>query len=135
MLKKTALLVAGIAALGGTAPAQAGEYLPGDFHQHSLYTDGSSPFQTMLDENARFDLGWWANSEHGGRRNRAGEGVKWLDTDKYPSNPILGDNPEAGYMYRWQSLRDYVYPDIRLCPRAIPEPGGDQRAGVESPRA
>lgn len=112
MFKKTALLVAGMAALGGVGPAHAGEYLPGDFHQHSLYTDGSYPFQTMMDQNARFDLGWWANSEHGGRRNRDGEGVLWLDTNKYPTNPILGDNPEAGYMYRWQGLRDYVYPDI-----------------------
>ncbi|MFZ5770058.1 MAG: hypothetical protein ACOY4W_01385, partial [Thermodesulfobacteriota bacterium] len=40
------------------------------------------------------------------------EGVKWLDTSKYPVNPILGDFPEKGLMYRWQSLRDFVYPDI-----------------------
>ena len=63
-------------------------------------------------ENNNYGLQWWANSEHGGRRVQDGQNVRWLDTDKYPVNPILGDNPEAGYMYRWQSLRDYVYPEI-----------------------
>ena len=96
----------------GKQHTKKGEYLPGDFHQHTLYTDGSNPFFDVMDENAAFGLEWWANSEHGGSRNRDGEGDKWLDTDKYPENPILGDNPEAGYMYRWQSLRDYVYPNI-----------------------
>ena len=98
---------------GGPDAARGGEYLPGDFHQHTLYTDGSNPFMEVMDENANYGLGWWANSEHGGSRNRDGEGVKWLDTTKYPENPILGDHPEEGNMYRWQSLRDFVYPDIQ----------------------
>lgn len=25
-----------------------GEYLPGDFHQHTLYTDGSYPFMQVI---------------------------------------------------------------------------------------
>jgi hypothetical protein len=95
-----------------------GKYLPGDFHQHTLYTDGSNPFMVVMEENVNYGLEWWANSEHGGARNRDGEGVKWLDTNKYPVNPILGDNPEAGNMYRWQSLRDYVFPEI-LTTRAL----------------
>ncbi|MDJ0765708.1 MAG: hypothetical protein QNJ97_22180 [Myxococcota bacterium] len=90
-----------------------GAYLPGDFHQHTLYTDGRDPFFEVMASNPAYGLDWWTNSEHGGRRNRDGEGVSWLDTDKYPVKPILGDNPEAGNMYRWQSLRDYVYPDIQ----------------------
>lgn len=102
-------IAAGFAAAG---VAGAGEYLAGDFHQHTLYTDGSNPFHTVMAADNAYGLDWWANSEHGGSRNRDGEGVKWLDTGKYPVNPILGDNPERGNMYRWQSLRDYVFPDI-----------------------
>jgi hypothetical protein len=59
-----------------------GEYLPGDFHQHSLYTDGSFPFMQVMGENANYGLGWWANSEHGGSRNRDGNGKFWDDTDQ-----------------------------------------------------
>ena len=88
------------------------KWLAGDFHQHSLYTDGSTPFDFEMSKNNEFGLDWWANSEHGGARNRDGEGVSWLYTAKYPVNPILGDFPEKGNMYRWQSLRDFVYPDI-----------------------
>ncbi len=81
------------------------EWLSGDFHQHTYYTDGSTTFDFVMEKNNEFGLDWWANSEHGGSRNRDGEGDSWLDTTKYSENPILGDNPEAGYMYRWQSLR------------------------------
>jgi len=90
----------------------AGIWLAGDFHQHTLYTDGSTTFDFVMEKNNEFGLDWWANSEHGGARNRDGEGVSWLDTSKYSVNPILGDFPEKGYMYRWQSLRDFAYPDI-----------------------
>jgi hypothetical protein len=86
--------------------------LSGDFHQHTLYTDGATSFDFVMEKNNEFGLEWWANSEHGGKRNRDGEGDSWLDTGKYPVNPILGNSPGDGYMYRWQSLRDFVYPDI-----------------------
>ncbi len=94
-------------------PATSGaQYLPGDFHQHTLYTDGSDPFMDVMMENNNYGLEWWANSEHGGERNRDGNGNFW---DEYPVNPILGDVEFSGghqEMWRWQSLRDYVYPDI-----------------------
>jgi hypothetical protein len=77
-----------------------GEWLAGDFHQHTLYTDGSTTFDFVMSKNNEFGIDWWANSEHGGARNRDGEGISWLDTTKYPVNPILGDFPEKGYMYR-----------------------------------
>ena len=89
-----------------------GAWLSGDFHQHTLYTDGSTSFDFVMEKNNAFGLDWWANSEHGGSRNRDGDGASWLDPEKYPKNPVLGDNAESGNMYRWQSLRDFVYPDI-----------------------
>jgi hypothetical protein len=109
------VLVAVLAGLTGIAAAE-GEYLAGDFHQHSLYTDGSHPFTTMMAENNNY-MDWWANSEHGGERNRDGNGNYWDNTDVYPVNPILGDVEFSGghqEMWRWQSLRDYVYPEILI---------------------
>jgi hypothetical protein len=123
-LRKVALgtVLSASLCLAGISPALANnnhfhhqpdaEWLSGDFHQHTYYTDGSTTFDFVMGKNNEFGLDWWANSEHGGARNRDGEGDSWLDTAKYPENPILGDNPEKGNMYRWQSLRDFVYPDI-----------------------
>ncbi len=34
----------------------AGTYLPGDFHQHTLYTDGSYPFFTVMASNVEYGL-------------------------------------------------------------------------------
>ena len=120
----TVLLVAAAVLSMTVSPAQArrferqkkvektGEYKAGDFHQHSLYTDGSYPFFAVMAKNAEYGLDWWANSEHGGSRDRDGFGHSWLDETYYPINLILGDNPAAGKMYRWQGLRDFVYKDI-----------------------
>jgi hypothetical protein len=93
----------------------AGTYLSGDFHQHTYYTDGSTTFPYVMEKNNAYGLDWWANSEHGGSRNRDGLGHLWTDTLYYPTNPILGDvsgTPQA--MWRWQSLQEYVYPDIQV---------------------
>ena len=101
-----------------------GEYLPGDFHQHTLYTDGSNCFFDVMQSNVDYGLDWWANSEHGGERNRDGCGNYWDDPAVYPENPILGDVEYSGghqEMWRWQSLRDYVFPDILMTRAAYPD--------------
>ncbi len=93
----------------------AAEYKSGDFHQHTLYTDGSDTFFTVMEANDEYDLDWWANSEHGGERNRDGNGNFWDDPSVYPVNPIMGWYEESGghqEMWRWQSLRDFVFDDI-----------------------
>ena len=92
--------------------SEKGKWLSGDFHQHTYYTDGSTPFDFVMEKNNEYGLDWWANSEHGGSRNRDGEGVSWLDPSKYPTNPIKGDNAASGNMWRWQSLSEYAYMDI-----------------------
>ncbi len=109
---------------GPKAKKEKGEYLAGDFHQHTLYTDGSNPFSKVMEENANHGLDWWANSEHGGERNRDGNGNYWDDPTYYPTNPILGDEEFSGghqEMWRWQSLRDYVFPDILTTRMLYPE--------------
>lgn len=96
----------------GIAFGESGKWMSGDFHQHTFYTDGSTPFDFVMERSNEFGLDWWANSEHGGSRNRDGEGVSWLNISKYPINPILGDNAASGNMWRWQSLRDFAFPDV-----------------------
>jgi hypothetical protein len=120
ILKLTAVTGALFMAAPALAGTAQGKYLTGDFHQHSYYTDGSHPIMLMMEENNVY-LDWWANSEHGGARKTDGEGVSWLDTSKYPTNPILGDNPAAGNMYRWQSLRDFVYPQLQEARSLYPD--------------
>ncbi|SHJ09700.1 hypothetical protein SAMN02745165_01561 [Malonomonas rubra DSM 5091] len=122
-IKKIAVAASMFIAMGA-ASATAGEYQAGDFHQHSLYTDGSYPFMQVMAENANYGLDWWANSEHGGERNRDGNGNYWDDTSVYPINPILGDAEYSGghqEMWRWQSLRDFVYPDIKMTRENYPD--------------
>jgi hypothetical protein len=109
-----ALLLGTIAAAQGNQGPR-GAYLAGDFHQHTYYTDGSNTFARVMAENAIWRLDWWANSEHGGERNRDGNGNFWDDPTFYPVNPILGDVEMSGghqEMWRWQSLRDYVWPEL-----------------------
>ncbi|MBN2441941.1 MAG: hypothetical protein JXJ04_11360 [Spirochaetales bacterium] len=92
-----------------------GKYLPGDFHQHTFYTDGANTFFKVMKANSDYGLDWWANSEHGGSRNRDGNGDNWDDPQIYPVLPVLGDAAYSGgkqVMWRWQSLRYYVYPDV-----------------------
>jgi hypothetical protein len=123
----TVVLLATIAFVGinaANAKGEQGEYLPGDFHQHTYYTDGSHVFADSMDKNDLYGLQWWANSEHGGRRTQDGENHKWDDPVYHPGLDILGDPTFSGghqYMYRWQSLRDFVYPDIMAARAQYPD--------------
>ncbi|MHB8810179.1 MAG: hypothetical protein ACYC9M_09220 [Desulfobulbaceae bacterium] len=122
-LKKLALASTLLVPMALATGAAGGEYLSGDFHQHSLYTDGDYPFMQVMQENANFGLDWWANSEHGGESNRDGNGEYWDDPAVYPVNPILGDMEFSGghqEMWRWQSLRDFVYPMIQDTRQDLP---------------
>jgi len=92
-----------------------GQWLSGDFHQHTLYTDGGTSFDLVMAKNHEMGLNWWANSEHGGERSRDGNGNFWDDPAVYPGNPILGAYELSdGHreMWRWQSLRDFAFRDI-----------------------
>jgi hypothetical protein len=121
-----AALAASVALIAVASPAEvraddrsihdgrsAPKWLSGDFHQHTFYTDGSTTFDFAMERSNAFGLDWWANSEHGGSRNRNGEGLFW-DT-LVPPVTILGDVASSSghrVMWRWQSLRDFVFPDI-----------------------
>jgi hypothetical protein len=90
-----------------------GDWLSGDFHQHTFYTDGGTTFDFVMEKDNYYGLDWWANSEHGGERVQNGNNKLW-DEVLLPAQ-IQGVIKSSGghrLMYRWQSLRDYVYPDI-----------------------
>ena len=107
-----------------TMPAAYSNYLAGDFHQHTTFTDGSYSFDYQMAKNNQFGLDWWANSEHGGGFNsdgrRSGTGADPLNRtvywDQEPGVTILGNNlgVSGGHtnMWRWQSIRDYSFPAL-----------------------
>lgn len=44
-----------------------GGYVAGDFHNHTVFTDGSTSIQRITDEAvATYGLGWFIQSGHGG---------------------------------------------------------------------
>ncbi len=113
----TAALTASLSlAFLGSADAKVnGKWLSGDFHQHTFYTDGGTTFDFVMEKNNEYGLDWWANSEHGGSRYYDGDKVFWDDYTVYPEGTILGDVKYSNghqVMYRWQSLRDFVWKDI-----------------------
>jgi len=108
----------------------AGDYLTGDFHNHTTFSDGSTSTRTLTDHAVNtFGLDWFAQSGHGGRFSRdgrvddpeydgsdSGEGAYWIDD---PTIPLKGDWAGTGYggksnMWRWQSLQEYQYEECYL---------------------
>jgi len=95
---------------------KASAYLPGDFHQHSTYTDGSLSIGLVFEKNNEYNLEWWVNSEHGGAFGRngsvsgddLGQTVYWTD---YDTVPIKG-KANNGKMWRWQSIAEYSFTDV-----------------------
>jgi hypothetical protein len=105
-----------------TITAPQGEWVAGDFHQHTTYTDGSNSMKTVMYKNNQFGLDWWANSEHGGSYATDARGPltidgpfninggsAWTDTSRYTVNPIIAGSKN---MWRWQSIRDYSFWDV-----------------------
>ena len=92
-----------------------GKWMAGDFHQHTYYTDGKHTLDEVITNGFKYGLDFQANSEHGGYRIQDGYNRYWDDPRYYPNNPIKGDYIESNShqaMWRWQSLREYVYPHI-----------------------
>lgn len=101
-------------------------YVKGDFHQHTTYTDGSNSIETQFYMCNKYGLDWWANSEHGGGYPTDASGSLLIAPpfdkldgkyfDSFTPNPIIGNNVMSGshqVMWRWQSLRDYSFNDIK----------------------
>lgn len=123
----------------GMLTAQNPGWVTCDFHQHTTFTDGSFSYFHVTQKNAQFGLSWWANSEHGGAFNRNGlmsgkdiilgvdstgkiiTRTTYWDTYTYGvpiGNGTSGTNPK---MWRWQSLRDFVYLATQLARKIYPD--------------
>lgn len=99
-----------------------GRWISGDFHTHTVLTDGSHTMPDvfahafggrwdLLDQDGAtrgdsivdgFDLDWIANSEHGGAFCRDASGRPWTISAK--------GSPPAGCLWRWQSLMEVSWP-------------------------
>jgi len=86
--------------------ASHGQWMAGDFHNHTFLTDGNNVQDDVLSHAFEYGLNWLANSEHGGSYNRNPQGLPW------PAGTEFLGNPSAGKMWRWQSLLQYSYPII-----------------------
>ncbi len=111
-----------------TRGLHAGEYLKGDFHNHTTFTDGACSVQTLIDSSMKFDLDWIVQSGHGGAFSRDGRmddfsgncmddgnSVAWQDT--IGADRIKGDDAGPGRcmakkMWRWQSIQEFSYPAV-----------------------
>ena len=134
--KQLLLLSAAFAASGLLQLNAQGQYVAGDFHQHSSYTDGSWTISATMRKNVEYGLDWWANSEHGGSFATWGRHGGWDDingadiksnvqwsalTERNGATIIKGDNAESGKMWRWQSLSEYSIYDVLEARERYPE--------------
>ena len=105
-----------------------GQYFAGDFHQHTTYSGGEYSIGHVMQADNRYGLGWWSNSDHGGARELWGK-VSGLDygakvTWQSAGIKLLGDEAkgeDAGFMWRWQSLKYYNFEDILLWRQVYPD--------------
>ncbi|TGD70940.1 hypothetical protein E4634_20265 [Mangrovimicrobium sediminis] len=137
----SAALAAAVAAVSGGATA--GEYLSGDFHNHTTCSDGSTSVEVLSEKSLSY-LDWFIHVGHSGsgerdcrvsdflylNRDSAFNGGLWANTvgdgPETDSAAIKGDYIEStlngGHverMWRWQSLQEYNLPGI-ITARELP---------------
>jgi hypothetical protein len=129
----TATLV--IAPITASATSKtAGQYVSGDFHNHTTCSDGSISMEKLVKKatdktDTPWGLDWFVQAGHGnsgGTRNCtliedatlatpaypyvAGEDPNTTWTQSIGSNNVKGDTTSGvGYMWRWQSVQEYQY--------------------------
>lgn len=110
-----AWILAGVVA--SSRAESPGEWVAGDFHNHTVLTDGSNLARDVFEKSTRqFGLTWIANSEHGGTSARDPWGRRWNDPAIQPPATIKGDvrldSNKRPLMWRWQSLCEYSFPIV-----------------------
>jgi hypothetical protein len=139
-LAVAAAIGAGAMATVPTVAAAAktpGKYVAGDFHNHTTCSDGSISMQKLVKKatdktDTPWGLDWFVQAGHGnsgGTRNCTLVEDDTLSTPAYPfitgtspsttwtasigSANVKGDTTSGvGYMWRWQSVKEYQYPLI-----------------------
>ncbi|MCK4923018.1 MAG: hypothetical protein KAS71_18350, partial [Bacteroidales bacterium] len=108
-----------------SAETQIGEYIAGDFHQHTTYSGGEYSFGHVMEASFKYGLDWWANSDHGGTRELWGKasGIDFGSEVTWNGAGIelLGDPGKDGFMWRWQSLKYYNFHDVLIWQKVFPD--------------
>lgn len=132
------IALAAIAAICSSAPtvvqAAAGQYVAGDFHNHTTCSDGSISMQKLVDKSTgknpgTWGLDWFVQAGHGGNGNRnctlvedaslstpaypyvAGQGPTTTWANSIGTDKLKGLNAaSSGNMWRWQSIKEIQYP-------------------------
>jgi len=135
------IALAAIAAIGTSTPMVAnavtpGQYVAGDFHNHTTCSDGSISMQKLVKKvtdkvDTPWGLDWFVQAGHGGNGNRnctlvedaslstpaypyvAGQGPTTTWTNSIGAAAIKGDGGNVGgtgNMWRWQSIQEFQYP-------------------------
>jgi len=138
LMKPNVISAALAAALAGTAgAANAGQYLSGDFHNHTTCSDGSTNVEVLTEKSLSY-LDWFIHVGHSGsgerdcrvsdflylNRDGAYNRGLWANTigdgPNTDSTVIKGDFIDSELrdgnrverMWRWQSLQEYDLPSI-----------------------
>ena len=118
-----------------SAAKTPGKYVAGDFHNHTTCSDGSISMQKLVKKatdkvDTPWGLDWFVQAGHGnsgGTRNCTLVEDDTLSTPAYPlisgmdpnttwrasigAANVKGDTTSGvGYMWRWQSVKEYQYP-------------------------
>ncbi|MBO9683051.1 MAG: hypothetical protein J7502_10355 [Flavisolibacter sp.] len=119
-------LVAGTFLLSGlifscshlTTPRSATQHkagwVTGDFHEHSHFSDGGYPLDSVYTRGAYYGSNFMLNTDHGGCYPRDYDGRVW---DNIPGTVFKGvdagvDKNGNRQMWRWQELLEYSYPRV-----------------------
>jgi hypothetical protein len=104
-----------------------GEYVSGDFHQHTTYSGGEYSFGHVMQADNKFGLDWWSNSDHGGVRELWGKvsGLDYGSKVTWTSAGIklegdIATGEDTGFMWRWQCLKIYNFEDVLLWRKVYP---------------
>src|SRR5215510_5470648 len=136
-------------------PAVADSYMAGDFHNHTTCTDGSVSVETLIKQSINvFHLEWMASADHGGNGIRdcrfedptynfdptTAHGTLWETTitiaklkgDVATSNSASPDGAQHRVMWRWQSIEEFVFPEVARMARSLPKTNPMLYAGLET---
>ena len=128
--------LASVPMLASAAGKTAGQYVTGDFHNHTTCSDGSISMQKLVKKSteksdATFGLDWFVQAGHGGTGSRnctlaedatlstpaypavAGQGPTTTWSNSIGAADIKGDGGGiggTGNMWRWQSIQEFQYP-------------------------
>lgn len=105
-----------VAAIGSSTPKPMGKYVSVDFHNHTSYSGGDYSLGYMIDKAFGYGLDWIVESGHGGAREYYGA-VSGKDLGimiPWDSTTFVrkGDPHKDNYMWRWQVLKEFSFPEI-----------------------